>query len=276
MPPGYRKGSGFPLQSFCPAEQKGFSLQSLTQYLSNVSKYFHYFQIKFFLDKQYTYLLILTLSLAGPLLLSFDKKVAYYKKWKYIFPAMLLPALFYIIWDAWFTSIHVWSFNPDYITGIHILNLPVEEVLFFFVVPYSCSFIYECIRCYFPAISTSLLSERILFATGALLLIIAVFFNQLQYTFYTAIFCAAFIFTLFLFRKNIDSFNSAAFLISFAVILFPFLIVNGFLTALPIVLYNNAENLALRIYTIPIEDIFYGMLLVMMNIVIFEKLRSKI
>ncbi len=188
---------------------------------------------------------------------------------------MLLPALFYIIWDAWFTSIHVWSFNENYITGIHILNLPVEEVLFFFVVPYCCSFIYECTRCYFPLIKTSLLSERILFVTGVLLFCVAVFFNQLQYTFYTAIFSAAFIFLLFLLRKKFESFNSAAFLISFALILIPFLVVNGFLTAIPVVLYNNAENLGLRIYSIPVEDIFYGMLLVMMNIVIFEKLKSR-
>ena len=227
------------------------------------------------LNIHYTYLLILALSLAGPLLLSFDKKVAFYKKWKYVFPAMLLPALFYITWDAWFTSIHIWSFNPDYVTGVHILNLPIEEVLFFFVVPYCCSFIYECIRCYFPAISTNLLSERILFATGVLLFVAAVFFNHLQYTFYTTIFCAAFIFILFLLRRNIQSFNSAAFLIAFSVILIPFLIVNGFLTSMPVVLYNNTENLSLRIFTIPVEDIFYGLLLVLMNIVIFEKLRSK-
>jgi lycopene cyclase domain-containing protein len=52
-------------------------------------------------------------------------------------------------------------------------------------------------------------------------------------------------------------------------------LVNGFLTAIPVVIYNDTENLGIRIYTIPFEDVFYGMLLVFMNIVIYEKLRGK-
>jgi lycopene cyclase domain-containing protein len=52
-------------------------------------------------------------------------------------------------------------------------------------------------------------------------------------------------------------------------------LVNGFLTAIPVVLYNNAENMGIRIYTIPFEDAFYGMLLFLLNVVIYEKLRSK-
>ena len=99
-----------------------------------------------------TYFLILGCTLAGPLLLSFDRKVAFYKKWKRLFPAMVLPAVFYVAWDIYFTSKGVWSFNEAYITGAKLFNLPVEELLFFFVVPYCAVFIYECIRCYFPRV----------------------------------------------------------------------------------------------------------------------------
>ncbi|HMW27388.1 MAG TPA: lycopene cyclase domain-containing protein, partial [Ferruginibacter sp.] len=66
-----------------------------------------------------------------------------------------------------------------------------------------------------------------------------------------------------------------SFLVSYLVCLVPFLIVNGFLTALPVVRYNDVENLGIRIHTIPFEDSFYGMLLVLMNIVIYEKLKSR-
>ena len=83
-----------------------------------------------------------------------------------------------------------------------------------------------------------------------------------------------FIVLLYSFRKFFRHFDAATFLVSFAIILIPFLIVNGFLTAIPAVLYNDAENLGIRIYTIPFEDTFYGMLLVMMNISIYSKLKG--
>lgn len=226
------------------------------------------------MSQYYTYFFILSASLVGPLALSFDKKVAFYKKWKYLFPAVIIPALFYIAWDVFFTAKGVWSFNAKYITGIKIINLPIEEVLFFFIVPYCCVFIYECVRCYFPGLSNKKAAGYILLLLAVLLMITGLIFYNRWYTsstfIFTSIFCAA----LFWKKKFFTGFDTASFLVSYLVILIPFLIVNGFLTAMPVVLYNNNENLGIRIYTIPFEDIFYGMLLIMMNIAIYEKLKS--
>jgi lycopene cyclase domain-containing protein len=228
------------------------------------------------LNNHYTYFLILCCSLAGPLALSFDKKVSFYKKWKYLFPAILLPALFYIIWDIFFTAKNVWSFNEHYITGIKLINLPVEEVLFFFVVPYCCLFVYECIRCYFPQLKNKSTGNTILQLLAVVLFVAGIIFYQKKYTAYTFIFTAIFIAFIFLRKKYFKYFDATSFLVAYIIILIPFLIVNGFLTAIPVVLYNNAENLGIRIYTIPFEDVFYGMLLVLMNISIYEKLQRKI
>ncbi len=226
------------------------------------------------MNTHYTYFLILVASLAGPLALSFDKKVAFYRQWKYLFPAILIPAIFYIVWDVYFTSRGVWSFNQDYVSGIKIINLPVEEVLFFFVVPYCCMFIYECIRCYFPKTRGSINADYILMAIGLVLIVAGVIHIDQRYTAYTFILCASFIAALYIFKRFFKDFDALSFLVSYAIILVPFLLVNGFLTAIPVVIYNDEENLGVRIYSIPFEDMFYGMLLVMMTVAIFEKLRS--
>ena len=227
------------------------------------------------MPNQFTYFIILAASLAGPLALSFDKKVAFYKKWKFLFPSMAVPALLYIVWDICFTAKGVWSFNDSFITGIKFNGLPLEEMLFFFVVPYCCVFIYECIRCYFPQLKNKTGADTVCKATAIILLVTGILFYDRAYSSWTFIFNALFIGIIYFFKNYFKTFDALSFLVSYLVILIPFLIVNGFLTAIPVVIYNNAENLGLRIYTIPVEDIFYGMLLVLMNIVLYEKLKSR-
>lgn len=187
---------------------------------------------------------------------------------------MLLPAIFYIAWDALFTKWGVWSFNEAYISGYHLSNLPVEEVLFFFVVPYCCIFIYECLICYFPAITKLGGSKKIVLAMGVIFVITGIVFFQQRYTGYTFLLLGAALLAYIPLKTFFTGFNFPAFLISYAVILIPFLLVNGFLTAIPVVLYNDAENFGFRIYTIPFEDAFYGMLLIFLNLLIYEKLRN--
>lgn len=188
---------------------------------------------------------------------------------------MLFPAVIYIAWDVYFTSKGVWSFNEAYITGIKLINLPLEEVLFFLIVPYCCVFIYACIRAYFPKLENKKQADGFFIVLAVALLIAGFVFFKRYYTGWTFTLTGFFMLCVYFFRNYFRGFDAVSFLVSYAVCLIPFLIVNGFLTAIPVVLYNDAENLGIRIYTIPVEDTFYGMLLVLMNIVLYEKLKSR-
>ena len=98
--------------------------------------------------ENYYYLTLDIASILFPLLFSFNKKANFFKKWKYLWPAILLPALIFAVWDNWFVGMGVWGFNPRYITGIYLGHLPLEEVLFFICIPYACIFTYEAVNYY--------------------------------------------------------------------------------------------------------------------------------
>jgi lycopene cyclase domain-containing protein len=54
------------------------------------------------------------------------------------------------------------------------------------------------------------------------------------------------------------------------------IVVNGYLTWRPIVLYNEDKMLGFRIFTIPVEDFFFGFSLVGLNLIIWEYLSKKL
>jgi len=67
------------------------------------------------------------------------------------------------------------------------------------------------------------------------------------------------------------------FYFSYLLILIPFLIMNGILTGSfieeHVVWYNQQEILGIRLGTIPVEDIFYGMSLILLNYYLTEVFR---
>jgi lycopene cyclase domain-containing protein len=224
-----------------------------------------------------TYLFVNIAIIGIPFLLSFDAKVHFYKKWKYVIPAIAIPGFIFIVWDIWFTKIGVWSFNLNHLTGIKLFGLPIEEHLFFITVPYASLFTYEVLKCYWPELNPKYIAKSFfgLVVTG-LTIVAAINISNL----YTSVtfFATSLAIIVIVFILNVKF--SGRFLLAFFLIIFPFLFFNGILTGSgleePVVIYNNAENLRLRILTIPIEDTFYGMLLILLNVFFFELFRKEI
>lgn len=219
----------------------------------------------------YTYLLVNLGSVLVPLLFSFESKVGFYKKWKYLFPALFIPAVAFLVWDSIFTAQGVWGFNQEYLTGIYLHNLPLEEVLFFICIPYCCVFSYEVLN-YF--IQKDVLGNYARHGSTILtyILVAAAFqYSDKAYTFWTSVLTSAFLLLHLVILKK-EYWSRLVF--AYLVILIPFFIVNGILTGTglenPVVWYNNEENLGIRLLTIPIEDAIYGFLLIASNISLYE------
>ena len=222
--------------------------------------------------ENFTYLIVLIAALAVPLSLSFDKKVRYYKNLKYIFPAILFTAAIFWIWDIKFTLAGVWSFNPKYTLGSQIKGLPIEEWLFFIFIPYSCVFIYEVLKYYLKEYEYARLFQAFSLVLVVCFGLISYFFRQQAYTYLTFLFSA--IYLTYTILRNRFKPHLTKFYFSYFVSVLPFLIVNGILTSLPVVEYNPAHILNIRVLNIPAEDFSYLFLMLLMVTTIYETLKE--
>jgi len=221
----------------------------------------------------YIYLIINIAVIFFPLALSFDKKVHFFSKWKFVIPAILITGAVFLVWDLLFVKLNVWSFNPDYVVGIRFYDLPLEEMLFFLTVPYACIFIYECLNVYFPKNDL----QKYSFSLSNLFLGLSVAMLFFGYNRWYTIINFGFLLILLSYVEyvNVKFRFMYKFYRAYLVSLIPFYIVNGFLTAIPVVMYNDKQNLGFRVGTIPFEDHFYLMGLLLMNIYLYEFFKDR-
>lgn len=228
------------------------------------------------IDKNSLYLLVDLLSLSVPFLVSFHPRLGLHRKWGALFAAIFLTMIPFIIWDVYFTVKGYWGFNPEYLTGIYLFSLPIEEWLFFVCIPYACVFTHLSLleinpRLRLPKKTTRLISY-LLFAVFAVVLV----FNwDRAYTAVDMIF-GILVLSLALWKRP-ELLRS--FYVTFLVMLIPFFIVNGILTGTGIegniVWYNDLENLGIRMGTIPVEDSVYAFSMILLNLVLFLELSDK-
>lgn len=222
------------------------------------------------------YSLLLILTIAPPLLMSFDRKLQFYRQWKYLLPSLGMIGALYIFFDIWFTDLGVWGFNPLHHSSLLLFNLPIEEWLFFLLIPYASIFLHESLVLHFPALQLGEKTTRALtHVLIAVFTLLAVVHMDKIYTLYMA--------ALMVVTLTFSVFDSSQvvrkFYFTFLFLLIPFVVVNGLLTGSfagkEVVWYNNQENLGLRFLTIPIEDFGYAFSLLLLNLMLTARLRQK-
>ena len=218
----------------------------------------------------------MAVSFAIPFVLSFDRKVAFYKSFVPLFKAIVAVAPIFLVWDILFTHFGYWGFNDRYISGVSFLGLPLGEYLFFFVIPYCCVFVYEVLNSY---IQRDVLGPYQITISNFLMgfsAALAVVYYDKWYTVITF----SFVLIIIYWHSRVKKTEwLSRFYLSYLVVLIPFIVVNGILTGMglteEVVWYNDLENSGTRFFTIPIEDFFYGLLLVLIIVSFFEYLRKR-
>lgn len=225
----------------------------------------------------YVYAIVLALSVAVPLIRSFETRhIHFIGKFRFLLPAMLLTSIVFIPWDVYFTHKGIWGFNNEYLLGLKLWGLPIEEVLFFFVIPFICLFSYEVLNYFIKQELPGKVVRSLNWGFLALLAVMAIVFRHETYTLWVAVFT---FFLLALVGPGLKPLWMARFYLMFFVVLVPFILVNGVLTGAffdkTVVWYNADAITGLRIITIPIEDVIYAFGLLLMNTAIYEYFRKR-
>lgn len=78
-----------------------------------------------------------------PLELFFRARV--YRRWRTVLWALVPVIVVFCLWDVVAIARDHWVYNPRFVTGIHLGNLPLEELVFFIVIPLCALLSYEAV-----------------------------------------------------------------------------------------------------------------------------------
>ncbi|MCD1117124.1 lycopene cyclase domain-containing protein [Chryseobacterium turcicum] len=223
----------------------------------------------------YTYLSINFFTIIICFIFSFHPKIKFHRHFKAFLISSVIVAVFFIAWDVWFTANGVWWFNDKYLIGKRLFGLPIEELLFFICIPFSCVFTYFCLDKFFKLDWKPSIEKIFVIISIISCLILAILFKDKIYSFVTFLTTAISLIVLYFILK-VKSMGKASFI--YLILMPGFLAVNGILTGTgldsPIVNYNPKDFIGFRILTIPIEDTVYGYEMILWNLFFFHKLKK--
>ena len=223
--------------------------------------------------QNFYYLLVLFIYLPVPVFMALKSKILFWNKIRYYIPAILFSAAIFILWDIRFTQLGIWQFNPDYITGIYLLKIPIEECLSFIIIPFSSFYIYEILKSKYEQLEKPNLFLSISLVFLVIFAITAFIAREKLYTFFT-FFLLSIYFAYTIFRNRFKH-HYTKFYLTFLITLFPFFLVSFLLNRLPAKSYDILHHLKLTLFSVPIENLAYLFLMILINITIYENIRDR-
>jgi len=95
---------------------------------------------------RFQYLILMGLCLLITLPLEFVFGARVWRSPRRLVKAMAVPVGIFVLWDVLAISWDNWTYNPRYVTGWNLpFDLPVEELVFFLVIPICSLLTYEAV-----------------------------------------------------------------------------------------------------------------------------------
>lgn len=96
--------------------------------------------------RQLAYLLVLACCLIGTAPLEVVLKTRVYARWRRLLLTLLPVVAVFVVWDVLAIRAGHWDYDPEQVTGVALGALPLEELLFFVVVPVCAILTLEAVR----------------------------------------------------------------------------------------------------------------------------------
>jgi lycopene cyclase domain-containing protein len=200
------------------------------------------------------------------------KTIVFFTELKYMIPAIIFSGAIFIMLNIRFLEAGIIGFNPNYLVGKNILNLPVEEWLFLLIISLFSFSVYILVTVKFANFE----KPNLFLAISIVLLLFFGFeawYSRQKLVPFFIFFLLTIYFGYTIFRNRFKQ-HITKFYVSWFIAVIPFFLIKGILNTLPVILYSNEYTLGIRFFSVPVEEFAYFFLLMLINITIFEYLRN--
>lgn len=201
----------------------------------------------------FAYLLILASIGVPVLIISLYRPIRNLRNVRPLLFSIMVVDPFYIVWDELAVKYGSWSFNGKYIIGIHIWLIPLEEIIFFLVVPFATILIYEGIG--LLRLSSLNLPGWPFALIAAVFLIFALLNFHHSYTVVSFAFAGLVILISLCIKP--DLLASKRVWVYMIISYIPFIIFDHMMVTLPVFTYGRGSIMGIRIFSIPVEEYVY-------------------
>ena len=97
--------------------------------------------------ERFSYVGVLLFVVFGSIWLEVFLRTRVLARWRRMLLTMIVPVLVFIAWDAYAIASGHWTFDFDRILGFEVVaGVPIDEVLFFIVIPFASILTLEAVR----------------------------------------------------------------------------------------------------------------------------------